>query len=270
MTQTEQIIDQYINERKSQISPFLENHLDNRECVRIQKTHLLKDLIRNPINVFWAMPYFSIKKTLEISEKVGFEQAGNLLLKIPRSWKTDYQREIERLVMHDLFELNELEGKLLESCSPALAKSVIKIIHFEVSQYCTRQNEVTDLLASGSIVILSHLTFGDKSLDLFGLGSKMANKWAYKKASSNFFLGENLGRAYYRYSPPTPTDKNVFLFTTLVLIIFALMTTMIGVLSFPTQKRFGITSRQLHGLVDSINDRILLTLAKERKLGDKV
>lgn len=265
MVQTEQIVDHYIQERRSRIPLFLAAHLDNRECVRIQKRHLLKDLIRNPINVFWAMPYFSIKKTLEISEKVGFDQAGNLLQKIPRSLKTDYQREIERLVMQDLFELPELEAKLLGSCSPDFAKTLIKIIHLEIGQYCTRQNEVSDLLASGSIVLLSHLTFGDKSLDLFGLGSKIASKWAYKKAASNFFLGENLGRAFYRYSPPTPSDKNVFLFTTLVLLAFALMTTVIGVLSFPTQKRFGITSRQLHGLVESINDRLLLTLAKDRR-----
>lgn len=270
MNETELILDQYLRERKLRISLFLEQHLDNGECIRIQKAHLLKDLIRNPINVFWAIPYFTIKKTLEVSEKMGFDRAKSFLLKIPRSLKTDYQKEIERLIMVELFELDQLEEKLDPVCSPELKVSILKEIELEVGQYCTRQNEVSDLIASGLIVLLSHLTFGDKSLDLFGLGSKIAGKWAYKKAASNFFLGESLGKTFYSYAPPEPTEKHVFLFTSLVLVVFAVLTTAIGVLSFPTQKRFGITARQLNALVDLIDDRLLLALAKSTKPKDRL
>ena len=270
MNQTELIVDQYLRERKASISSFLKQHLGNEECMRIQKSHLLKDLIRNPINVFWAIPYFAIKKTLEVSEKMGFDRAKTFLSRIPRSLKTDYQKEIERLIMVELFELDQLEEKLDPVCAKDLKKTILQEIELEVGQYCTRQNELSDLLASGIIVLLSHLTFGDKSLDLFGLGSKIAGKWAYKKAASNFFLGESLGKSFYSYAPPEPTDKHVFLFTSLVLIVFAVMTTLIGVLSFPTQKRFGVTARQLAHLVDLIDDRLLLALAKSNKNKDQV
>ena len=72
MNQTQNIISHYIQQRRAHIPVFLKDHLDNSECLAIQKTHLLKDLIKNPINVFWSIPFFFIKKTLEISEKLGF------------------------------------------------------------------------------------------------------------------------------------------------------------------------------------------------------
>jgi hypothetical protein len=262
MKSTEDIIDQFLHEKKLKIPQFLELHLDKSECLKIQKRYLMQDLVRNPINVFWAMPYFSIKKFLEIVEKIGFDKAASISQKIPKSFKTDYQKEIERLITDDFFDLDELESKLGESCSKTLTKDLKQEVRSEIAQYCAKQNEVSDLIASGVIVLLSHFTFGDKSLDLFGIGSKIANKWAYKKASSEFLLGEGLGNVFYKYSPPTPTDKQVYLFTSLVLIGFALLTTVIGVLSIPTQKRFGITSRQLHKLMNNIQDRLILKVAK--------
>ena len=268
MISLETTIEQYLQERRAEISLFLELHLDNSECFKIQRTHLVKDLIKNPINVFWAMPYFFIKKASEASEKLGVDNVAAFLQKIPRSFRTSYQKSIERLLVEDLFKLSELEMRLRPLCSPELLKSIMDNIRAEVTHYCTRQGEVSDLIASGLIVILSHLTFGDKSLDLFGIGSKIAGKYAHKKAASNFFLGEKMGNAFYSFAPPTPSEKHVFIFTCLVIILFALLTTAVAVFSFPTQKRFGITYKQLHKVIDQINDRLLLTLAKSvRKNG---
>ena len=265
MDLTEKMIEGYLSEKTLRIPLFLKDHMDNSECLKIQKKYILQDLIRNPINVFWAIPYFSIKRVLETAEKLGVEKASALIKKIPKSLKTDYQKDIERLLTDELFELGDFELKLRETCSPALSKDLLQEIRSEISLYCAKQNEVTDLVASGLIVLLSHFTFGDKSLDLFGLGNKIAKKWAYEKASSEFFLGEGLGKVFYRYSPPTPTEKNVYLFTSLVLIGFAVLTTIISVFSIPTQKRFGITSRQLHQLIDTINDRLILKVAKSTR-----
>lgn len=265
MNSTEEIIEQYLSEKKLKIAVFLSSHLDNSECLRIQKRYLMQDLIRNPINVFWAMPYFSIRKGLEIAEKLGIDKAATLAKKIPKSFKTDYQKEIERVLIDELFELDSLEQKLQLTCTTALRKDLIQEIRSEIGLYCARQNEVSDLIASGVIVLLSHFTFGDKSLDLFGLGSKFANKWAYKKASSEFFLGETVGNVFYKFSPPTPSDKHIYIFTSLVLIGFAILTTVIGVFSIPTQKRFGITSRQLHQLLDGIHDKLILKVAKSAR-----
>lgn len=265
MKRTQEFIDQYLNERKSRISLFLGEHLDQKECLKIQKEHLVKDLIKNPVNVMWAMPYFSIRKALEISEKLGFEKAGTLLKKVPRSLKTSYQKEIEQLVMEELFEISALETRLREACDTDTARAVVNDIKLSISQYCEKQNELSDLIASGLIVLMAQFTFGDKTLDLFGIGSKIASKYAHKKAAQNFFLGESVGDIFYKYSPPAPNEKYIFLFTTMVLLFFALMTTVISVFSFPVQKRFGITEKQLNGLVESIHDRVLLTLVKDER-----
>lgn len=265
MNDIELLLEDYIAERKNRIDAFLHNHLDKNECLRIQKASFLKDIIKNPINVLWAIPYFSIKKFLEIGDKFGIQSAGKLLQVIPKSLKTDYQKEIERIVLDELFEIKRLENELRPVCPHGLFEKLIHEIRSEISQYCNRQNEVTDLMALGFIVMFSHYSFGDKTLDLFGLGSKFAEKWTQKKAAKEFFLGESLGQTFYKFVPVSPSEKHVFLFTAAVILIFAVVTTTIGILSFPAQKRFGITRNQLNSLTSQIHDRLLLSIAKSRR-----
>lgn len=265
MNEIEILLDDYIRERKTRIDVFLHNHLDKNECLKIQKASFLKDIVKNPVNVLWAIPYFSIKKFLEIGDKLGVQTAGKLLHSIPKSLKTDYQKEIERIVLNELFEVRKLENTLRPVCSPELHELLIRDLRSEISQYCNRQNEVTDLMASGFIVMVSHYSFGDKTLDLFGLGSKFAQKWTQKKAAKEFFLGENIGQTFYKYVPVSASEKHVFWFTAAVILLFAVVTTTIGILSFPTQKRFGITRNQLNLLTNQIHDRLLLSIAKSRR-----
>lgn len=262
MTELEEILDNYIRERNGRIDTFLSKHLGNDECIRIQKSFFLQDIIKNPINVLWAIPYFSLKKVLETAEKLGIQSAARLLQMIPKSLKTDYQKEIERLVLEELFQLSETEVRFSNHYSPELTKLLIMEIRKEISLYCMKQNEVTDLVASSFIVLFSQYSFGDKTLDLFGLGNKFAQKWTHKKAAKEFFLGESLGNTFYTFAPVNPSEKQIFLFTAAVLLVFGIITTAIGVMSFPVQKRFGVTRHQLQSLTNQIHDRLLLTVVK--------
>ncbi len=67
------VLDTYINEVNKLITIYLRDHLILKHCFRVQLRHLAKDFFRNPINVLWAIPYFSVRKALEILERMGLK-----------------------------------------------------------------------------------------------------------------------------------------------------------------------------------------------------
>lgn len=91
-----------------------------------------------------------------------------------------------------------------QECSPALIKNIVNVIEkeirAEVTLQCTKQHELTDLSTSAIIFYLAGKKFGDSSLDLFGIGKKIASLWAKDEAVSSFMFGKTLGEAYYNFA----------------------------------------------------------------------
>lgn len=247
-------------EAQSRIDPFLQSRLDIKECVELQKKHLATDLIWNPLNALWAIPYLGLKKAAELSEKLGWETIAQAINRLPASFKTGYQREIEKAIAEQVFAASTIPGS---------EKAIVKK---EVSEFAGKLNKISDLVSSVAVVIASDRLFGDKSLDVFGLGKKIAGLWAKDDAANQFFLGKELGRAFYSIAaPPPPSTMQVLLVTTGLLFALAALSTLVSALSIPLQKKLGITSKQLGKLVESTGDKLLLEEAKrerERKSPD--
>lgn len=266
----------YLNARREILELFINRHMGLKECIKVQKCHVLKDLVRNLLNALWAIPYLSIRKSLEVSEKLGWETARNLLPKIPPAIKTDFQKEMERLITVELLGLSQGEktqsllADSLGITTTSVKQQEIEQLVFEVetdiraeiADYCTKQNGTNDLVASGAILLVADFFFGDRSLDVFGLGRKFAGLWAKDVAASDFFLGETLGGVLYSIVPPDPTSGQVFIATTVTLLLLALFSTVTGVFWFAMQKRLGIRKKQLDKLITSIEDKLFLKLAK--------
>ncbi|MBC7713954.1 MAG: hypothetical protein H7177_11485 [Rhizobacter sp.] len=272
------VLDSYINERNKIISLYLKNHLIISYCFKVQAKHIAKDFFRNPINVIWAIPYFSIKKTLEVAEKMGSEWAKLALLKCPKGLRTDYQKEIEQSILKEVFgfsankklqsvfELEILRHPKLQDISPALLQKIVSIVELdirtEVNLQCSKQQEVTALAASAAFIFIAHKKFGSHSLDIFGIGKEIAAIWAKKKAVSTFVFGKTLGRAYYNYSPPTPTSKQVVIATLASIVIFSLLSSAIGVLSYPIQNKLGLCRKQLQSLIGLTYEKLIVSLIR--------
>lgn len=275
------VLDTYIKDLKLQIPRFLEGHLTLAHCVNSQKRHLAKDFFRNPVNVLWAIPYFSIRKVLEIADKLGSELARTFLQRIPKAIRTDYQKEMERAILEDLYgfkgnsQTPRIEQELrshqkFQECSPALIKNIVNVIEkeirAEVRLQCTKQHELTDLSTSAIIFYLAGKKFGDSSLDLFGIGKKVASLWAKDEAVSSFMFGKTLGEAYYNFAPPAPTSKQIWISTNASILFFSLLSSIIGVLSYPIQNKLGFCRKQLDSLIEISYDKLILAITKNVRL----
>ena len=274
-------LDRYIESRQSRIEEFVAGHLDLRDCLAIQKRHLLADLVRNPVNAFWAIPSLSIRKGLEVSEKLGWAKASSLLPRVPQAFRTGFQMDVEKLIAQEIFGVNDIGRSALArelEKEPGLKDQLTKNdfdelvglaeaeLKSEIRSYCTKQNGFTDLVASTGVVLFADKTFGDRTLDVFGLGRKFASMWARKDAENGFFLGKSLGRAFYSVAPPPPpTTTQVFVTTTVAILLLALFSTAVSVLSYPVQTKIGFRRKQLDLLVEGVGDKLLLKLTKHLK-----
>jgi hypothetical protein len=248
-----------IQERKDSLDEFLESHLSFKECVQLQRKHLLVDLALNPVNAFWAIPALSIKKGFEVLDQLGWDNAKSYQQKIPVTIRTHYQKEIELLVAQKVVGISKISGRSNQELNAQLVREA----QSEIKAYSLRQSAITDLTSSGLTYLFATWLFHDGSLNAFGLGRKLASIWAKDNAASNFFLGKSLGNAFYSIAPPEPTTWQVILATSLTLIGIGVVSTAVAVISIPLRRKLGLQKRSLSRLLDSIHDKWVLKIAKE-------
>ncbi|MGZ3684775.1 MAG: DUF6635 family protein [Bdellovibrionota bacterium] len=270
----------YVESRRERIPGLLSQYLSLKECAKIQTRHFAKDLACNPLNTLWAIPYMSIRKVLEIFEKLGLELARSVIPMVPRAIKTDFQREVERLIQVELFgfpteaiersdlakELDshdEIRHYLASGQGRSLLAGAEADIRKEIAQYCEMQNGFTDLAASGGTILFAQTFFGDRSLDVFAMGRRWSALWARRKAEQHFFLGKRLGHEFYKvvHAPP-PTTGQIYLATAAFLALLALFSTSVNVFSYPTRALAGLEKKQLEKLLQSVEDKLLLRFTK--------
>ncbi|MEZ0391234.1 MAG: DUF6635 family protein [Pseudobdellovibrionaceae bacterium] len=275
-------LDHYVDSRKKVIPEFLERRLSLRECFEIQKKFLWKDLIRNPLNAVWAIPALSIRKAIEVADKLGWEPAKAFLPKIPQAFRTDFQKELEKILATDLLGLSPEPGAKSQWIRELEKEAAIKKafgaqwdsflllleneIRSEIHEQSVKHTHFTDLVSSTGILLVADQMFGDRSLDIFGIGKKIASLWAQRDAEKSFFLGKSLGKAFYKVAPaPPPTNLQIFFATGLAILALALVSTLIGVLSHPLQKKLGFRQKQLETMVDNVGHRLFLCMNRSLK-----
>jgi hypothetical protein len=119
-------------------------------------------------------------------------------------------------------------------------------------------------------VILSERLFHDRSLDIFAIGRKVASLWAKNDAASHFVFGKSLGKAFYKVAAaPPPTTTQVVITTGVAILLLALFSTGVAILSHPLQKKLGFRQRQLENLIQTVNDKLLVELTRGLKKAAK-
>jgi hypothetical protein len=288
-------LDRYFEGRSSRIEGLLREQFNLKECFQVQKRYFVKDLARNPVNALWAVPYFSIRKAVEASDKLGWAAGSSFLSKVPQAFKTDFQKETECRLANGLFglslrassdpatdedqaceltlalEASGLKSKVSAQEWPQLLENAKAEVRSAISEYCLKQNGFTDLTASGGLLITSQILFKDKSLDIFSLGKKLAGRWAHKDAVEHFAFGKKLGHVFYKMAPaPGPTLTQILITTGVVIALLALFSTAITVLSHPLQRKLGFRQKQLEALLETVNGKLLVELSKELKKSNHV
>ncbi len=273
----EDCIERYVAERRSRIEPFVDRQFSLEHTIALQKRSLLSDLLCYPINTLWAIPYMFVKKTGESLGKLGWTTAHRLLSLVPSGMKRRYHKEIEASIRSEILEWpigwrSEAENRhaLLqvlkndERVSPLLTSleftsqldQAVADINRLIESYGANRTLASDLAGSFLTLTTGWLMFGDHSLGIEGIGERLASKRAKERAASSFFLGSGLGSMFYSVFPPKPSFWEIVLATAAVGLLLMLCGMIIGVFADPILKRLGLHHRQLHALVDDIEDRL--------------
>ncbi|WII71397.1 hypothetical protein QJS83_13085 [Bdellovibrio sp. 22V] len=273
----DECISQYCDERRQAVDTFIERHFSLQESIDLQKKHFLADLLLNPLNALWSIPYLTLKKLIETSDKMGWTKPTPFLEKIPSGFKTRYQKEIENLIYRELLDADK-EGALWRKLndSPALqgyldrnefmVRDLIQLeVRKEIEKYSSSQTMISDLASSLATLGTGWIFFGDKSLSIGGLGDRIARKFARDKAASNFFLGEKLGKSFYGFFPPQPSRKDIYIATFIVGLGLTVVSLIVTTMSDPLRKRLGLHRKKLLSMIDGLEERLFLQLKKEIK-----
>lgn len=271
----DECIERYTEERKRRVDEFVNRHFSIQETIQIQKKSFSMDLLYNPLNALWSIPYLSFKKTVEIIDKIGWTKLTPAMNKIPSGIKTGYQKEIEKLIATELIDSNALVlelrkhpniNKLIMTNQLNLNESQIKSeFDKEIDKYSSSQAVITDLSGSVMTLIIGWYYFGDTTLGVLGIGNRFAKKMAHDKAASGFVFGKKLGSAFYNVFPPEPTKAQVYMATLGVGVLLTVISVLAAVMSDPLRKHLGLHKKNLNNLIENLEEKLFFQIKKEIK-----
>lgn len=281
LTAVDECIEQFIAERRSQVKKFVAGHFSLKETINLQKTTIVVDLISNPVNALWAIPFLFAKKTAESLDKLGLNTLNTFLFWVPSGIKTGYQKKIENLVATEFLQWHssskdsksglseimrqhsELSG-LMNSNDSAMfsCDAEFRVV---LDRYCTSPALISDLSGTVLAFFVGWSYFGDKTLGLLGMGDRIAHRMAKDKAAGNFFLGKNIGSSFYNAFPPEPTQNQVFLVTLFLGVLLTAFSLIATALSDPALKKIGLQERKLNALLDDLEITLLIQFKRKIK-----
>lgn len=257
MDEIESYIENYIDSKRNQIDEFVERHFSAKETIEIQKKTILFDLLLNPLNALWSIPYLTVKKAVETLDKIGIVKFTFLLEILPSGFKTHYQKEIEKIILNEWLTYPELNKHL---DSDVLRTRIRAEFEREIDKYSAGQAMLTDMTSSLLTLFVGWLYLGEKSQGILGLGKGIASKLALEESASEFFLGKDLGTTFYSLFPPQPTDTQIFFSTLIVGVLLTLISLVVSMMMDPLRKKLGLHKYKLNSLLTTIEERLYIQL----------
>jgi hypothetical protein len=270
-------IGRYFEERRKRLNGFVDRHFSLQETFETQKKSILADLLLNPLNAAWSIPFFFIKQSTEAFDKIGFVHWAASFRKIPSGIPTQYQRQMTALVVDELLEWKGEKNALLEEFrkDPHLSKllkdgqlhrdDVQANPEFvkEIDKFSAARAMVSDIAGTVATLLAGWMFFGDRSLGIFGMGERFAKGMARDRAASHFFLGKGAGSAFYNIFPPQPTGFQIFVGIAGVGLMLALFSFAASLLTDPVRKSLGLHHRKLHHLLDRLEEQLFIQLKRK-------
>lgn len=275
---------QYFQRCRERVPEFVRNIYSIKGALRISRKAFGWDLLRAPLNLFWAVPYLLIQLIALVFHKIRIYPIARLLRRISPGLQTEVQKEIAWLVRTELFELpykqsdrvskkdSLLETILSQETLSDLMKShltkINNTVQFddferslkrELNTYGGTRVAAADLgcsllnISAGAI-FLKKLTPG-----AITTGSAVATTIAHESAVSSFFFGETLGSAYYYVFPVEPSLELIFGTTTGILVVMGILSAFSGVIADPFQRLTGSHQRRLNKIINSLERNFNIT-----------
>ena len=275
---------QYFQSRRERVPEFVRQVYSTRGALRSSRKAFGWDLLRAPLNLFWAVPYLCIQLLAKIFNKIRLYPIARLLKRVSPGFETAIQKEIIWRVRTELFELpyeqsgrssnkdSLLETILSQEKLSDLMKSHLKNINSkiqvddfeqtlkrELNTYGGTRVASADLACSVLNISVGAIFFKKLTPGAITTGSAVAATIAHESAVSNFFFGETLGSFYYSVFPVEPSLDLVLGSTAGILALMGVLSAFSGVIADPFQRLIGVHQRRLNKTINSIESNFNTT-----------
>lgn len=258
----------YFAQCRQRIPDFIQTHFQYPGCWHTNKRALGLDLIRAPINLFWAPFYLSLQLLGALCCRFKLEAIGKILNKTPSGLTTDIQRYLTALTYSELLGRshddandnlyqhiravfdNDTEFEL--HLSGEHSEAINHIIHDALEQYRITRTAAADIGNSLFSTLLGGFAFQKFTPGGFAVGLALAVWLSHQWAVDSFILGQWAGNIVYSLFPPTPSFSLSLFSVCGVMACLAIIASFSGLITDPIQTLTGLHKNRLEKMIQQL------------------
>ena len=260
----EQALRQYFNHCRARVPDYVKSHFQYPGVVKTNCRALGWDLLRSPLNLFWAPFYLLLMITAFVSKKLKLKTLHCWLINTPGGITTNVQAYVAEKIRTELLRVQDITGetedfvahKIATSHSP-IHNALAPLIESSLNQYVLTRTASADITNSLASFIIGALAWKKFAMGAFAIGLLVAVEINHYLAVENFILGRSIGALYYSVFPEDPSFTMRLIGVCLTLVLMAIVAPLSGFISDPIQSIFGIHQRRLHKMIDTLEKDVL-------------
>lgn len=263
-------ITSFFTAQRAEIGTFVSDHFQYPGCWRTNRYGFGLDLLRAPLNLFWAPIYVVTLFALWLLSVLGWQKAKRVSSRLPGGMVTRVQRNINekvRLALLDTQKLkacivNELQA-LPETQNLSADKRLTFTARLEVIiEQALKQLMLTRTASADIANTLFTTTFGALAFNKFtpggiGIGLLLATFWVTKRAEDTFIFGPAIGGWYYKIFPPQADWLTQASAVALAMLILAVIASFSGLITDPIQSKLGLHQRRLTKMLNQLEQDLV-------------
>jgi hypothetical protein len=272
-------LENYFEQCRSRVPQFVKNHFRYPGAFRTNHRALGWDLLRSPLNLFWAPLYLCLMLFAYLIGKLGLTAVSQALSTIPGGFTTNVQSYVAERVQTELLQLESIEGTTVTSMAKELAgengdtdssqEQLPALIEQALEEYAITRTATADITNALTSSLIGALAWNKFALGAFAIGFMVAAEISHYLAVQSFIFGESLGALYYSVFPAEPSTQVRFLGVMSALMLMAVFAALSGFISDPIQSWLGLHQRRLLRMINSLEQDVLQTSNSRYKPKDQ-
>lgn len=226
------------------VASFCARHFSWRGAWSLNQQALGLDLLRAPLNVFYAPLWVLLQISAQLLAWLGLQRAARIVRELPSGLATQVQQRVRQAITDEL--IRPRWGSTLDT-------SQQRIVALNLMRYQAARNAMADISANLAVLVSGMLLFRQFTPGGLSLGQHTGDALTQHWAISHFWAGESFGRLWYSWFP---VDTPLWLSLTaiaLVMVMIALTAALSGLLMDPVQHALGWHRRRLNRLLNAID-----------------
>ncbi len=263
----------YFEHCQAQIPAFVTQHFRYPGALRTNRGAFGWDILRAPLNLFWAPVYALVSMLRFLLRKSGRADWADKLAGVPAGLTTQVQEQISRLIVDELLQGEEgrqdlsyflaEELRLLYQQETGTVLDTQAFHHLveprlaeAVSQYQVTRTATADITNTLSCTVVGAFAFQKFTPGGIGIGLVAAGLFSNWLAARDFLLGETLGRFYYDLFPVEPGAGDIAISMLVVMGALSAFAALSGVITDPIQARLGLHQYRLRKMLSQLQQDI--------------